>query len=61
MTRTTFYFDTSAINQLADDPLRDLLVGALTAPGNVVFVSVLNVYELAAERVNESETDLFRI
>lgn len=61
MIRTTFYFDTSAINQLADDPLRDLLVGALTAPGNVVLVSVLNVYELAATKDPARRLDLLRL
>lgn len=61
MVRTNFYFDTSAINELANDPLRDLLVGALTAPGNVVFVSVLNVYELAATKDPTKRLSLLRL
>lgn len=58
---TTFYFDTSAINALLGDPEQERLERLLTGDGKVVFISSVNIAELAATSDPARRESLLRL
>lgn len=58
---TTYYLDTSALNQVADDPEKQAIINYLQAPGSRVFVSAPNILEIAANESANRRIELLEL